>query len=240
MKLDNLGVKTEGKAIVHGISLSLADGEMHVIMGPNGSGKTTLGYAISGHPAYETSGRIFLDSLDISKLKPDERARAGIFLAFQNPPSVEGVGLLNFMRKSANANGMQTDVMKFSEEARKLAKVVKMDESLLLRDLNMGLSGGEKKKSETLQMLSLQPKVAIIDEIDSGLDVDALKAVGKAIEKSRDGKRIFLIITHQEGLLKYLKPDVVHIMAGGRIVKSGGAKLANEIAKNGYSAYSLG
>ncbi|MBU0586218.1 Fe-S cluster assembly ATPase SufC [Candidatus Micrarchaeota archaeon] len=235
LKIEKLSVNIEGKHLVNEINMCISDGEMHVIMGPNGSGKTTLAYAIAGHPKYQAEGKALLDNEDLLVMKADERARKGVFLAFQNPPSIEGVGLLNLIRKARNARGTASlDIMKFSKEVEKDAKSIKFSEEMLSRDLNVGLSGGEKRKSEVIQMLSLDPKLAILDEIDSGLDVDALKTVAKAIEKAKNGKNMFLIITHNAKLLKYLKPDFVHIMVDGRIVKSGDAGLSQEIEKKGY------
>lgn len=235
LQIDGLTVKTEGKELVRNLSLSVRDGEAHMIMGPNGSGKTTLSYAIMGHPGYECSGKILLDGEDISKLPANERAKKGVFLAFQNPISVEGLGLMGFIRKAKIAIGKaELDIMQFSKGLEKSAKSLKLDSSFLFRDLNAGLSGGEKKKTEMLQMLSLSPKLAILDEIDSGLDVDALRAVAKAIESARDGKRMFLIITHHANILRHVKPDFVHVMMGGRIVRSGGPEFAKEIERKGY------
>ncbi len=235
LRIEGLNAKTDSKEILRNFSLSVADGEVHVIMGPNGSGKTTLSYSIAGHPRYILSGKIGLDGTDISKMPANERAKRGVFLAFQNPVAVEGVSLRSFIRKAKGAIGKaDADIMKFWSELEKHAKEVKMDSSFLSRDLNTGLSGGERKKSEIVQMLSLSPRLVVLDEIDSGLDVDALKTVAKAIDKARDGKRMFLIITHYANILKYIKPDSVHVMMDGRIVKSGGVKFAKEIEKKGY------
>lgn len=235
LKLEKLSVRTGGKEIIRGLDFSMGDGEVHVIMGPNGSGKSTLSYAIAGHPRYDTEGKIFLDKEDITKMPASERAKRGVFLAFQNPIAVEGIGLMNFIRKAKGALGKaEPDITRFSDNLRQIAKSVKMDESFLTRDLNAGLSGGEKKKSEIVQMLALKPSLVILDEIDSGLDVDSLKTVANAIEKARDGKRMLLVITHYANILKYIKPDFVHVMMEGKIVKSGGPKFAKEIEKKGY------
>ncbi len=236
LKIENLTVKTNGKEILRNFSISIADGEVHVIMGPNGSGKTTLSYALAGHPNYAVSGKIMLGKENITALPADGKAKKGVFLAFQNPVPVEGVGLLNFVRKARAAQGepADKDIMKFMEESGKQAAKVKLPDAFLNRDLNVGLSGGERKKSEIMQMLALKPKLVILDEIDSGLDVDALKTVAKAIDGALDGKRMFLIITHYANILKYVKPDYVHVMLDGRIVKSGDAKFAKEIEKKGY------
>lgn len=233
--IDDLSVKTGGKEIIRGLSLSVRDGEAHVVMGPNGSGKTTLSCALAGHPSYETKGKILLDGEDISMMPADERAKKGVFLAFQNPVAVEGVGLMSFIRKAKAASGKaEPDIMKFGRNLERDAKSIKLDSSFLSRDLNAGLSGGEKKKSEILQMLALSPKLAILDEVDSGLDVDALKTVARAIEGARDGKRMFLLITHYANILKYVRPDFVHVMMDGKIVKTGDAKFAKEIERKGY------
>lgn len=235
LKIENLNVKTNGKEIIRGLSLTVNDGEVHAVMGPNGSGKTTLSYAIAGHPKYKTRGKIILDGSEISKLPANERAKKGVFLAFQNPVAVEGLGLLGFIRNAKNAIGKaDKDILRFREETERTAKGITLDSSFLTRDLNVGLSGGEKKKSEIVQMLALEPKLAILDEIDSGLDVDALRNVAKAIENARDGKRMFLVITHYANILKYVKPDYVHVMMDGNIIKSGDAGFAKEIEKKGY------
>lgn len=232
LEIEKLSVRTDGKEIIRGLGLRVRDGEVHALMGPNGSGKTTLAYAIAGHPKYECSGKIKLDGKNLLGLPADERAKLGIFLAFQNPAAVEGVSLLSFLRK-AKGSGKE-DIVAFGGEMEKIAKEAGMDASLLFRDLNSGLSGGERKKSEIAQMLALKPKVAILDEIDSGLDVDALKAVAGAVSRAKDRKLSVIAITHHANLLKYLKPDFVHIMIEGKIVKTGDAKFAGEIEKKGY------
>lgn len=235
LNIEKLNVKIDGKEVLHNFGLQINDGDVHVVMGPNGSGKTTLSYAIAGHPKYVCEGKIDLDGVNIVGMAANERAKKGIFLAFQQPLAVEGVGLLSFIRKARKAMGNDDiDIMKFADDVEKNAKKVKMDSSFLTRDLNVGLSGGERKKSEIVQMLSLAPKLVILDEIDSGLDVDALKTVAKTIENARDGKRSFLIITHHTNILKYIKPDFVHVMMDGKIMKSGDAKFAKEIEKKGY------
>lgn len=235
LTIENLNVKIDGKEIIRNFSLSMDNGEIHVLMGPNGSGKTTLAYAIAGHPKYSIEGKIVLNGEEISKTSADIRAKKGIFLAFQEPVAIEGLGLVNLIRKAANAIGKNPeDVMKFSENMEKNAKMMKLNPSVLSMSLNKGLSGGEKKKSEILQMLALSPKMIILDEINSGLDVDSLKVVARAITSAKDKTRTFLIITHYTNILKYLKPDYVHVMINGKIVKSGGAEFAKVIEKKGY------
>ncbi|MEW6528680.1 MAG: Fe-S cluster assembly ATPase SufC [Candidatus Micrarchaeota archaeon] len=235
LKIKKLCVTINEKEIIQNLNFSINDGEMHVLMGPNGSGKTTLTHAIAGHPKYKTSGKIILNNENVANLAPDERAKKGIFVAFQNPVSVEGLGLINFIRKAKNAcDKTNCDIIKFNDEIRAIAKSVKMDETFLARDLNTGLSGGEKKKSEIVQMLALRPKFIILDEIDSGVDVDSLKMIINAIKSARNRNTMILIITHYANILKYIKPDFVHVMIAGNIIKSGKAKFAKEIEKKGY------
>lgn len=235
LKIEKLCVRINKKEIIQNLDFSMDEGEVHIIMGPNGSGKSTLSYAITGHPKYAVEGKIILNNEDIIKLSSDERAKRGIFLAFQNPVSVEGLSLINFIRKAKNALGnADSDITKFGDEMRATVKAVKMDEAFLTRDLNIGLSGGEKKKNEIIQMLALKPKFIILDEIDSGLDVDSLKTIAKEIENVRDGKIMLLIITHYANILKYIKPDFVHVIIDGKIIKSGNAKFAEKIEKRGY------
>ena len=238
-EIDNLHVSVENKEIIKGISLKLNSGEIHAIMGPNGAGKSSLAEALMGHPSLKVSGTIKIDSKEISNLPPDERARAGLFLAFQNPEEIEGVKVSNLIRK-ANAANLSADLDKMVKAHQALVKTSEklgMDKSFVSRELNVGFSGGEKKRLEVLQMLALKPSVVILDEIDSGLDVDGLKLITKAINELNDGVRCFLIITHYPRLLKYLVPNVVHIMVNGKIVCSGNHKLAQKIEKKGYSAY---
>jgi len=253
LKVEDLHVSVADKEIVKGVSFSLEKGKIYAIMGPNGSGKSSLCNALMGNPDYKTAGKIVMDGKEISKMGADERARLGMFMSFQNPEEIEGVGLEGLMRKApmAEARGvpashreaMQKPADK-REEIRNWAlvggKVKKASEGLRLdaekRDLNVGFSGGEKKKAEIVQMEILQPKLILLDEIDSGLDVDALKAVAKAINKMRDAERTFLLVTHYSRILKYVKPDSVLIMKEGKIVKKGGPELVREIEKEGYGA----
>ena len=231
------------KEIVKGVSFSLLPGSITVIMGPNGSGKSSLCNALMGDPAFRSKGSIRLDGAELAKLGPDARAKKGIFLAFQSPEDVEGVKVSNFVRKAVAAReGGANDLdamVKSHERLLAEAKKLGIDEKSVTRELNVGFSGGEKKRLEMLQMLMLKPKVMVLDEIDSGLDVDGIRIVARAIKslKAADKKRAFLIVTHYPRILKYLKPDSVHILAGGRIVRSGTVKLAHEIEKKGYAAY---
>jgi Fe-S cluster assembly ATP-binding protein len=237
-----------GKEIVHGVSFTLRPGTLTLIMGPNGSGKSSLCNALMGDPALLAKGSIRLGRAELMGLGPDERAKKGVFLAFQNPEEVEGVKVGNFMRKAvaAKEDGSRRsadgglDAMVKSHE-RLLAEIKKlgMDESFATRELSVGFSGGEKKRLELLQMLMLKPKVAVLDEIDSGLDVDGIRLVAKTIRSLRaaDRRMAVLMVTHYPRILRYIKPDSVHVLAGGRIVRSGTAKLAAEIEKSGYARY---
>ncbi|MFH1785193.1 MAG: Fe-S cluster assembly ATPase SufC [Candidatus Micrarchaeota archaeon] len=237
LNITNFHVFTNQKEIIKGIDLTLEQGQIHAFMGPNGSGKSTLCNALMGDPSLETSGSIEFEGKEIIKLKADARAKNGFFLAFQNPEEIEGVKISSLLRK-ANKNKQNLD--KMVEDHTKLVKTSKnvgLGEKFISRELNVGFSGGEKKRMEIVQMLSLNPKVVILDEIDSGLDVDGIKIIAKAIKKMNDGKRIFLIVTHYPRILKYIRPNNVHVLAGGKIVKSGNAKLADEIEKKGYSSY---
>lgn len=241
-EIKNLSVTVENKKIIKGINLKINDGETHVIMGPNGAGKSTLSEALLGHPALSVDGKIMLDGEDISRLQTDERARKGLFLAFQHPEEIEGVVISSFIRKARSA-GKKQDLEKMVEEHKRLEKSAAelgMGKDFVKRDLNVGFSGGEKKRMEVLQAVSLKPKVLVLDEVDSGLDVDGLRLVSEAIEKMKDGKRCFLIITHYPRILKHLKADYVHIMVGGTIVKTGSEELAHEIEEKGYSPYLKG
>jgi Fe-S cluster assembly ATP-binding protein len=243
LKIDNLHVKLEeeDKQILKGVTLEVPAGEVHAIMGPNGSGKSTLSYVLSGRDGYEvTEGSAMLGDIDLLELEPEERAAAGMFLAFQYPVEIPGVGNMTFLRTAVNAQrkarGQEemsaADFLKF---VRAKAKELKIDADMLKRPVNVGFSGGEKKRNEILQMAMLEPKMCILDETDSGLDVDAMKLVSDGVNALRDENRGFLVITHYQRLLDHIVPDVVHIMAGGRIVKSGGPELALEVEKNGYA-----
>ena len=241
-EIKDLSVTVGNKKIIRSISLKVKDGETHVVMGPNGAGKSTLAEALLGHPALAVSGHIMVDGEDISKLQTDERARKGLFLAFQHPEEIEGVTISSFIRKVRSAGGTQ-DLEKMMEEHKRLEKSAAelgMGKDFVKRDLNVGFSGGEKKRMEVLQAVSLSPKVVVLDEVDSGLDVDGLRLISEAIEKMKDGKRCFLIITHYPRILRHLSADYVHIMVDGTIVKTGSEKLAHEIEEKGYSPYLKG
>ena len=242
LNINNLHVKLEeeDKAILRGVSLDVPAGSVHAIMGPNGSGKSTLSYVLSGRDGYEvTAGSATLDGADLLEMDPEERAAAGLFLAFQYPVEIPGVGNMTFLRTALNAQrkakGMdEISAGDFLKLVREKAKALKIDAEMLKRPVNVGFSGGEKKRNEILQMAVLEPKMCILDETDSGLDVDAMKLVSDGVNALRDAGRSFLVITHYQRLLDHIRPDVVHIMADGRIVKTGGPDLALEVERNGY------
>ncbi|WP_114286408.1 Fe-S cluster assembly ATPase SufC [Candidatus Halocynthiibacter alkanivorans] len=243
LEIKNLHVKLqdEDKQILKGVDLVVEPGTVHAIMGPNGSGKSTTSYVLSGRNGYEvTEGGATLDGKDLLEMDPEERAAAGLFLAFQYPVEIPGVGNMTFLRTAVNAQRKargeeELSAAAFLKEVRAKAKALKIDADMLKRPVNVGFSGGEKKRNEILQMAMLEPKMCILDETDSGLDVDAMKLVAEGVNALRDGKRSFLVITHYQRLLDHIKPDVVHIMANGRIVKSGGPELALEVEENGYA-----
>ena len=236
LEIRDLWVTVEGKQVLKGLNLEIGVGETHAIMGRNGSGKTTLSHTIMGHPKYEvTSGHIFLDGEDISELSPFERARKRIFLAFQYPVTIPGVTVANFLRTAIKAvRGDEVAPKDFRKLVRSELQALNIPESFMTRALNDGFSGGEKKRLETLQMRLLQPRFAILDETDSGLDIDALKDVSDRINTLRDQTRSFLLITHYQRMLNYIKPDFVHVFFDGQIVKTGGAELAHELETRGY------
>jgi len=241
LEVKGLSVNVNGKKTVDDVSLSVKGGEIHVIMGPNGAGKSTLALALMGYPEFKVSGSIDLDGKDISKSKPDERARLGMFLAFQHPQEIEGVKVSGMIRKAKSAlnPGKQSveSMMKDLEKLEASMKKAGLDEKFMQRELNVGFSGGEKKRLEIVQMMELAPKLIILDEIDSGLDVDGIKLVADAIKKMDDGKRSFLIITHYPRLMKHIKADFVHVMAKGRIVKSAGPELLKTLDEKGYADF---
>ena len=243
LEIKGLEVKLEeeDKQILKGVDLTVDPGTVHAIMGPNGSGKSTLSYVLSGRDGYEvTDGSATLDCRDLLAMEPEERAAAGMFLAFQYPVEIPGVGNMTFLRTAVNAQRKARDeeelsAADFLKLVREKAKALKIDADMLKRPVNVGFSGGEKKRNEILQMAMLEPKMCILDETDSGLDVDAMKLVADGVNALRDEGRGFLVITHYQRLLDHIKPDVVHIMANGRIVKTGGPELALEVEHNGYA-----
>ncbi len=238
LEIKKLKVIAEGKDVVKEVSLTVRPGEIHAIMGPNGAGKSSFAEALMGHPALKTKGSIMLDKKELIRMPPDERAKLGLFLAFQHPEEIEGVRVSSFIRKVRSESEKDLDsMMEAHQELVRTAKALGLDESFVSRDINMGFSGGEKKRLEVLQLLALKPKMIILDEVDSGLDVDGIKLISKAISKLNDGTRGFLIITHYPRILKYIKPDAVHVMVKGMIVKSGDERLAQEIEEKGYSSY---
>ncbi|HET6871870.1 MAG TPA: Fe-S cluster assembly ATPase SufC [Sporolactobacillaceae bacterium] len=238
LKIEDLRVSIEGKEIVKGLNLEINGGEIHAVMGPNGTGKSTLASALMGHPKYEiTGGTVTFNGENLFEMEVDERARAGLFLAMQYPSEVSGVTNADFLRTAINARreeGNEIPLMKFIKTLDKKMDVLDMGEEFATRYLNEGFSGGEKKRNEILQLMMLEPKIAILDEIDSGLDIDALKVVSKGVNEMRSPDFGCLIITHYQRLLNYIKPDKVHVMMQGRIVKSGGPELAERLEAEGY------
>ena len=239
LNVKSLKVDAGEGEILHGVDLQIGRGETHVLMGPNGAGKSTLGYALMGHPSYEvTSGSAEFAGEDLLDMTPDKRSKAGLFLSFQNPVEVPGVSLLDFLRTSYEQKGNKISLLKFRKLVKEKMQILNMDESYLERSLNTGFSGGEKKKAEILQLLILEPKLAILDETDSGLDVDAVKTVSIGVEnyrKNSDGG--LLIITHSTRILEALHVDKTHIMVSGKIVKDGGPELVDEINESGFEKY---
>ena len=239
LRINNLHAKVEDKAILNGLNLSIKPGEIHAIMGPNGSGKSTLANILSGKKGYNISGNISYEGKNLSELEIEERAHKGLFLAFQYPLEIPGVNTSNFLKTSLNAvrksNGKkELDALEFLKIVKEKAAELKIDEKILNRQLNVGFSGGEKKKNEILQMSLYEPKMVILDETDSGLDIDALKIVADGVNALRSKKRSFLIITHYQRLLDYIEPDFVHVLINGKIVKTGCSDLALELEKAGY------
>ena len=238
LTIENLHASVDGNEILKGLNLEIPAGEVHAIMGPNGSGKSTLSKIIAGHDDYEVSeGRVLLDGVDIAKLAVDERSRAGIFLAFQYPAEVPGGSNANFLRAALQARlpeGEEIDAVAFYKDMYAKMDELEMNRKFTSRSVNEGFSGGEKKRNEILQMIMLDPRYCLLDETDSGLDIDALKVVAKGVNSMRSENRGFLVITHYQRLLDYIKPDHVHVMADGQIVKSGGAELALQLEESGY------
>ena len=238
LEIKDLHVSIEDKEILKGVNLTVNTGEVHAIMGPNGTGKSTLSSAIMGHPSYEvTQGEVLLDGVNILELDVDERAKAGLFLAMQYPSEITGVTNADFMRSAINAKreeGQEINLMQFIKKLDKQMDFLDIDKNMAQRYLNEGFSGGEKKRNEILQLMMLEPKFAILDEIDSGLDIDALKVVSKGINEMRGEDFGALMITHYQRLLNYITPDKVHVMYGGKVVKSGGPELAKRLEEEGY------
>jgi Fe-S cluster assembly ATP-binding protein len=236
LEIQNLHVRTEDREILHGVDLKVERGQTHALMGPNGSGKSTLANTLMGNPVYEvTEGKVLLDGEDITEADPDERARAGLFMAFQYPATIPGVSVANFLRMALNAKREEPiKVKEFGKLLRDAADVLKIDRDFTSRYLNEGFSGGEKKRAEILQLAMLQPDFAVLDETDSGLDIDALRIVADGVNAMREPERGFLIITHYTRILNYVRPDFVHIMLDGRIVREGGPELADELEEKGY------
>ncbi len=234
LEIKNLHVSVDGKQIIKGIDITIRQGEVHVLMGPNGSGKSTLANAIMGNPRYRIdSGDVLLDGKSLLKLSPDRRAKEGLFMSFQHPAEVPGVGMMNFLRTAMNSLDGAKPIHEFRQLVKDKMDMLRMDESFAKRHLNCGFSGGEKKRSEILQMALLNPKVSILDEPDSGLDIDALKIVSESINKF-SGETGILLITHYNRMLKYITPDHVHVLVDGKIVKSGGSMLATQLEEKGY------
>lgn len=244
LKIKDLYVSIEGKPIIKGLNLEVNPGEVHAIMGPNGSGKSTMAYALAGHPAYEVEGgEVWMDGINLLELNADERAQMGLFLAFQYPTAIPGITMANFLRTSYNAvkaergeNGKKGSIpiVEFRKILLEKMELLKMDREFARRYLNEGFSGGEKKRAEILQMAMLEPKVAILDETDSGLDIDALKIVSEGVNTLLSPERAFIIITHYQRILNYIEPDYVHIMVNGQIIESGGPELAERLEDEGY------
>jgi Fe-S cluster assembly ATP-binding protein len=246
LDIKNLQVRAEGKQILKGIDLHVDAGEVHAIMGPNGSGKSTLARVLAGHPEYEvTDGEVIYEGRDLLEMDPDERARDGVFMAFQYPVEIAGVTNAYFLKAALNAKRkhlglVELDAVEFLQLIKEKARLLDIDQSMLNRAVNEGFSGGEKKRNEIFQMALLEPKLAILDETDSGLDIDALKVVAHGVNALRHPERAIVVVTHYQRLLNYIVPDYVHVLSGGRIVKSGGKELAFELEQKGYGWRGVG
>ncbi len=240
LEIRDLHAGIEGREILKGLTLNIDKGEVHAIMGPNGSGKSTLAKVLAGHPTYEVlSGEIIFEGADLLDLDPDERARAGVFMAFQYPIEIPGVSNSQFLRlayneKMKHLGEEELDPLEFNDLLKERAKIVEMDSSFFKRSVNEGFSGGEKKRNEILQMAVLQPKLAVLDETDSGLDIDALRIVAEGVNKLRNADKAIILVTHYQRLLNYIEPDFVHVLADGKIVKQGGKELALALEEKGY------
>ncbi|MBK7707592.1 MAG: Fe-S cluster assembly ATPase SufC [Acidobacteria bacterium] len=240
LEIKDLHAGIEGKEILKGLNLRVNKGEVHAIMGPNGSGKSTLSKVLAGHPSYEViSGEVIYEGQNFLEFEPDERARMGLFLAFQYPVEVPGVSNSQFLRlayneKMKHLGEEELDPLEFNDYLKEKAKIVEMDPSFFKRSVNEGFSGGEKKRNEILQMAVLEPKLAVLDETDSGLDIDALRIVAEGVNKLRSSENGIILVTHYQRLLNYIQPDFVHVLAGGKIVKEGGKELALELEEKGY------
>jgi Fe-S cluster assembly ATP-binding protein len=243
LEIRNLHAGIEGKEILRGLDLTVNAGEVHAIMGPNGSGKSTLAYVLAGKAGYEPSaGQVLFNGKNLFEMEPDERAAAGLFLAFQYPLEIPGVATMTFLRTALNAQRKkrgdpELSTPEFIKKVREVAGKLSIDQEMLRRAVNVGFSGGEKKRNEVLQMALLEPRLAVLDETDSGLDIDALKIVSEGVNRLRSAQRSFIVITHYQRLLNYIVPDVVHVLSKGRIVKTGGKELALELEARGYGEY---
>jgi Fe-S cluster assembly ATP-binding protein len=247
LEIRNLHAAIDGSEILRGIDLEMSRGQIHAIMGPNGSGKSTLANVLMGHPAYEvTDGQITFEGADVLELEPDERSRMGLFLAFQYPSAIPGVTVANFLRMAVNAHRRSPEgdenpirIPEFRKLLQENMEMLKIDRSMSSRYLNDGFSGGEKKRMEMLQMAVLQPRLAILDETDSGLDIDALRIVSDGVNRLAGPELGVLVITHYSRLLRYIKPDVIHVLVNGRMVRTGGPELADELERDGYAPYGV-
>jgi len=243
LEIKNLHVEVDGRRILNGIDLTLNAGEVHAIMGPNGSGKSTLSYVLAGKPGYTvTEGEVLLDGENLLAMEPDERAAKGVFLAFQYPLEIPGVASMTFLRTAVNAQRKrrgepELSTPEFIKRVREVAGKLEIEQEMLRRAVNVGFSGGEKKRNEILQMTLLEPRLAILDETDSGLDIDALRVVADGVNRLRAPERSMIVITHYQRLLNYIVPDVVHVLSKGRVVKTGGKDLAHELDARGYAQY---
>jgi Fe-S cluster assembly ATP-binding protein len=243
LEIKNLHVEIDGKEILKGLDLTVNAGEVHAIMGPNGSGKSTLAYVLAGKDGYQpTKGEVRFEGRNLFEMEPDERAAAGLFLAFQYPLEIPGVATMTFLRTALNAQRKkrgetELSTPEFIKKVREVAGKLNIDQDMLRRAVNVGFSGGEKKRNEILQMALLEPRLAVLDETDSGLDIDALKIVADGVNRLRAPQRAFVVITHYQRLLNYIVPDVVHVLSRGRIVKTGGKELALELEARGYQEY---